>query len=256
MNISQVGAQLYTLRDFLKNPADIAESLEKVRQIGYEAVQVSGLGPIDDAELAKILDGQGLTCAATHEDSDLILDNPQAVADHLGRLNCQYTAYPYPRNIDFSTTENVLDLARKLDNAGSILRQAGMVLTYHNHSIEFRRLDGKIILDIIYDNTDPKNLQGEPDTYWIQHGGGCPVLWCNRLNNRLPLLHMKDYVINNSNEPTYAEIGQGNLDWPDIIAAAENAGCRWYLVEQDTCPGDPFDSLKISFDYIKEHLCT
>ena len=254
MKINQVGAQLYTLRDFLKTPAEIAQSLKKVRAIGYQAVQVSGLGPIDDAELVKIIDGEGLTCAATHESAADILNNPQTVADHLDKLNCKYTAYPYPADVDFSTKAGTLDLARQLDAAGQVLHAAGKVLTYHNHSIEFQKIDGATILDLIYQNTDPAHLQGEPDTYWIQHGGGSPLAWCQKLKNRLPLLHMKDYIVNHKSEPTFAEIGAGNLDWPAIIPAAQAAGCQWYLIEQDICPADPFDSLKQSFDYIKANL--
>lgn len=253
MKISQVGAQLYTLRDFLKTPAEIAASMKKLRAIGYEAVQVSGMGPIDEAELVKILDGEGLVCAATHENSLEILANPQKVVDRLNKLNCKYTAYPYPAEIDFSSMANVLELAKQLDAAGAVLAEAGQVLTYHNHSIEFMRIDGKIILDVIYDNTGAKNLQGEPDTYWVQHGGGNPVEWCKKLAGRLPLLHMKDYMIG-ADGPTFAEIGNGNLDWKAIVAEAEKAGCEWYLVEQDSTPGDPFDSLKMSFDYIKGNL--
>ena len=100
MQISQVGVQLYTLRDFLKTPADIAASMKKVRAIGYEAVQVSGMGPIEEGELVKILASEGLVCAATHEGSNDILDDPAKIVDRLGKLNCKYTAYPpYPPNI-------------------------------------------------------------------------------------------------------------------------------------------------------------
>jgi len=50
------------------------------------------------------------------------------------------------------------------------------------------------------------------------------------------------------------EIGHGNLNWPAIISAAERSGCEWFIVEQDVCPGDPFDSIRESFRFIKEHL--
>ena len=48
-------------------------------------------------------------------------------------------------------------------------------------------------------------------------------------------------------EQLYAEVGEGNLNWPGIMAAAKEAGTKWYIVEQDTCQRDPFDSLAISF---------
>ena len=156
---------------------------------------------------------------------------------------------------DISTTAAVLDLAHRLDAAGAALTQTGKTLLYHNHHLEFRRVDGRLILDLIYDNTDPSHLQAELDTYWVQFGGADPVEWCHRLHGRLPALHVKDYVVNNQNDPIYAEIGSGNLNWPAIIDTAQESGCQWFIVEQDTCPGDPFDSLKLSFEYMKENLC-
>ena len=67
MKKSQLAAQLYTLREYIKTPADVAKTLPKVKAIGYDAIQVSGMGPIDDAELAKIAADNGLVICATHE---------------------------------------------------------------------------------------------------------------------------------------------------------------------------------------------
>jgi sugar phosphate isomerase/epimerase len=254
MKINQVAAQLYTVRDHLKTPSDIATSMKKVREIGYTAVQISGLGPIEDPELMKILDGEGLDCCATHEPSDVIRQTPEIVVERLNKLSCKYTAYPHPSGVDFSNPDDVGSLASDLDRAGAVLREAGQVLGYHNHAIEFLRVDGKTLLETIYDTTSAENLVGEIDTYWVQYGGGDPVAWCEKLAGRLPLIHLKDYAFSPENKPVFAEIGYGNLDFKRIVSAAETSGCEWYIIEQDTCPGDPFDSLKMSFDYIRDHL--
>ena len=111
------------------------------------------------------------------------------------------------------------------------------------------------MLDLLYAQTDARYLQAEIDTYWVQYGGGDPVAWCEKLAGRLPLLHLKDYMFTPAAKPAFAEIGSGNLDWKRIIAAAEKSGCQWFIVEQDTCPGDPFDSVAKSYRYIAEHLC-
>ncbi len=255
MEIEQVALQLYTLRDHLKTPADIAASLKKVRGIGYQAVQASGMGPIPEAEFLSILDGEGLTLCATHEPSDTVLNEPQAVVERLKKLSCAYTAYPYPTGINFADETQMRQLAERLEVAGKILQEAGQVLTYHNHAIEFVRMGEMTFLDFLYANTNPEYLQAEIDTYWVQYGGGDPIAWCEKLAGRLPLLHLKDYAFTIDNKPTYTEIGAGNLDWKKIIAAAEGSGCRWFIVEQDTCPGDPFDSVAKSYRYIAEHLC-
>lgn len=255
MKIEQVAIQLYTLREFTKTSADIARTLARVREIGYRAVQASAMGPIPEEELLRILGGEGLTLCATHEPSDLILDDPGCVVERLKKLNCRYTAYPSPRGVDFGSAEKVDKWIGCLDRAGSVLREAGQVLTYHNHHHEFRRVEGELVLDRIFQKTAPENLQGEIDTYWVQFGGGDPVLWCEKLKGRLPLLHLKDYQVTEESQVTYAEIGHGNLDFKRIVAAAEASGCEWFIVEQDTCLGDPFDSIRKSFDYIQANLC-
>ncbi|MCX7869276.1 MAG: hypothetical protein N2322_04925, partial [Terrimicrobiaceae bacterium] len=71
----------------------------------------------------------------------------------------------------------------------------------------------------------------------------------------LPLLHLKDYVVNAECKPSYCEVGAGNLDFGAIIAAAEEAGCQWFIVEQDETPGDPVDSLAQSFRHLAENIC-
>ena len=254
MKLPQVAAQLYTCRDLLKTPAAIAATLRRLREVGYTAVQLSGMGPIAEEELNAILDGEGLVCCATHEGSDTILNEPQKVIERLQKLRCACTAYPYPAGIDFTSEESVNGLIAKLDAAGAAMTAAGITLCYHNHNHEFRKLGGRTILERIYDGTNPRHVQGELDTFWVHYGGGENVEWCEKLAGRLPLIHLKDYMTNAENSHAFCEIGSGNLNFKKIIAAAERSGCQWFIVEQDTCPGDPVDSLRQSFDYITANL--
>jgi sugar phosphate isomerase/epimerase len=249
----QIAAQLYTLRDHCKTAADLAAALRKVRAIGYPAVQISGVGPIPPEEIKRIADAEGLKICATHEGGAAICDTPQAVVERLGKLGCADTAYPFP-HVPINTLDDVKRLAAALDRSGDVLRRAGMRLSYHNHAHEFRKVAGKTVLQWLYDLTDVKNLLGEPDTYWVQSGGGDPVEWCQRLHGRLPLLHLKDFKIGDDNKPIMCEIGNGTLNWPAIVRAAEISNCPWFIVEQDVCPGDPFDSLAQSWTYLTTRI--
>jgi sugar phosphate isomerase/epimerase len=252
MKTHQIAAQLYTCRRLLQTPADIATTLRRVRQAGYQAVQLSGLGPIPHTELNAILDGEGLVCCATHEPSATILDEPNKVVETLAALRCTTTAYPFPGGVDFADESSVQELIEKLEAAAGVLAAAGQTLCYHNHHQEFRKLGGRTILERIYEGAP--TLQGELDTYWVQYGGGDVAGWCSRLPGRLPLLHLKDYGVNAENKPFYCEIGNGNLDFRKIIPAAEASGCQWFIVEQDETPGDPVDSLAESFRHLTTHL--
>jgi len=255
MKLSQVAVQLYTVRERMKTREDIVATLRTIRSIGYTAVQACGRAPFTEAEFARAAADAGLRIVSTHEDMVSLLDRPARHVELLRTLGCTMTAYAFPLGLKFDTSADVRALAARLNEAGRVFHEAGMTLAYHNHEIEFRRFDGRTMLEILYAETDPRYVQAELDTYWVQFGGQDPATWCRKMRNRLPMLHLKDYAVTADRKVTFCEIGNGNLDFPAIIAEAERSGCRQFIVEQDFCPGDPFDSLRQSFEYIRAHLC-
>jgi sugar phosphate isomerase/epimerase len=254
MKKERIAAQLYSVRDYCNDAHDLVETLRKVRIIGYKAVQLSSLGPLPPHELARVLSGEGLTCCSTHEDSEELLTDPDAVVERLGVLGCASTAYPWPKDQDFSSVEGVRRLCKALNRTGKLLKKAGITFAYHNHNMEFHRLNGRTVMEIIMAETDPDAVEIELDTYWVQAGGGDPVDWLARLKGRASLLHLKDFGVDAKGRTMFEELGQGNLDFERIISAAKRAGCRWYIVEQDSdwADGDPFESLKMSLTYLKK----
>ena len=254
MKKERIAAQLYSVRDYCNDAKDLAETLKNVRSIGYKAVELSSLGPLPPHELVRVLDGEGLTCCSTHEDSEELLTEPEAVIERLNILGCTTTAYPYPKDQDFSTVEGVRRLCKALTRTGRLMKKAGVTFAYHNHNQEFHRLNGKSVMEMIMAETDPSAVEIELDTYWVQAGGGDPATWLGRLKGRSSLLHLKDYGVDPRGRAMFEEIGQGNLAWDRIIPAARRAGCRWYIVEQDADweNGDPFQSLKMSLAYLRK----
>jgi sugar phosphate isomerase/epimerase len=144
----------------------------------------------------------------------------------LQKLRCKITAYPFPAGIDFSSEESISGLIEGLNRSGKVLAEAGQILCYHNHNSEFRKLNGQIILDRIYEQTNPRYLQGEPDTFWVHYGGGSNIDYCEKLKDRMPIMHLKDYCMNEESYFAVCEIGAGNLNFKKIIAAADAAGCQ------------------------------
>ena len=250
MKQSQIAAQLYTLRDFTKTPADIASTMKKVKKIGYGAVQCSALGPIEGTELKKIVDGEGLTICATHTSYETMRDNPQLVIDDHNLWGCKHAAIGGLPG-EYRTGETgYIRFAQEASQVAKQLAEGGLVFSYHNHSFELERFSGRTALQILYDESDPKLFNSEIDTYWIQHGGGDSADWIHRLKGRAHLVHFKDMAVIDS-KPVMAEVGEGNLNWSAIIDACVDAGTEWYIVEQDTCQRNPFDSLEISLENLK-----
>lgn len=253
MKKEKIAVQMYSVRDYCNDSHEIVETLKKVRSIGFLAVEMSSLGPLPPHELAKVLDGEGLTCCATHEDVEELLTDPESVIERLGVLGCTTTVYPYPRGQDFTTADGVKRLGKALNRSGKLFAKAGITLAYHNHNMEFHRLNGKTVFEWLMSETDPKAVATELDTYWVQAGGMDPAELLGRMKSRVPVLHLKDYGVDPKGKAMFEEIGYGNLDWDRILPAARRAGCRWYVVEQDSDweNGDPFQSLKMSLSYLK-----
>ena len=254
MTTEQIAVQLYTLRDFTETPDDFAATIKRVREIGYHAVELAGTAGLPPAEAAKIVRNEGMNICSSHESTEMILNQPQQVVDHLGEFGITHAVYSYPVGVDLSDAAQVDKMIAGLDAAGAVLRRTGMTLCYHNHALEYFQRDGRTVLDEIFARTSPEHLQAELDIHWVQAGGGDPAEACRRLAGRLPLLHVKDYTVTAQGERIFAEVGHGNMNIPQILAAAEAAGCQWFIVEQDTCPSDPFECIKRSFDYLKA-LC-
>lgn len=242
-----LAAQLYNVREFTKTASDLAVTLKKIRAIGYTAVQISAIGPIPDAEVKSMLDDNGLTVCITHVRLPWVWQDLDTIIAQHRLWNCKHVAIgsmppEYRANEDgfrrFSAQANAI---------GKKLHAAGLTFSYHNHSFEFVRFGKRTGLDLIFEETDPRYVQAELDTYWIQHGGGDPIGWIKKMNRRMPVVHLKDMVILDG-KPAMAEIGEGNLNWRGILQACRESQVEWYAVEQDVCQRDPFESLKISFE--------
>jgi len=254
MKKERIAAQMYSVRDYCNDAHEISETLQKVRSLGFKAVEMSSVGPLPPHELVRVLDGEGLACSSTHEDPEELLTDPEAIIERLGVLGCTSAVYPFPKDQDFSTIEGVRRLTKALAKTGKTLRKAGISFSYHNHNLEFHRVNGKTVIEWILAETDPDDVGIELDTYWVQAGGGDPISWISSLKGRISLLHVKDFGVDAKGKATFEELGQGTLAWDKILSAAKRVGCKWYIVEQDGDweNGDPFQSLKMSLAFLKK----
>lgn len=245
-----LAAQLYTIRQFTQTMEEFAASMQKIREIGYTAVQVSGIGPISNEDVKRITDDQGLIICNTHISYDLLWNHLDEVIEQHRLWNCKHVAIGSMPDEFRGTESGFHRFAAEASRVGEKLAQADLTFSYHNHSFEFVRFGKHTGLDILYEASDPRYLKAEIDTYWVQHGGSDPAAWIRRLKGRMPVVHLKDMAVQAEGwnvQPIMAEVGEGNLNWPEILKACREAGVEWYAVEQDVCQRDPFESLKISF---------
>lgn len=276
-NPATIGVQAMMLKDSF---AEIGafETLRKVSAIGYNAVEISQIPMTPDnvAELDRSRTELGMDIAALsvmlekpegrpgeslRNDFDKIVDDARRLDSKLLRIGM--LPFPAMKSIDA-----VIDFAKETNGYAERLQEHGISLYYHNHHIEFAKFNGRYMLDIIAENSPAMGM--EIDVHWVQRGGLDPVRTIEKYADRTAMIHLKDYRIGTmpdaafemmgsgdfagfmqefKNVVQFAEVGEGNLDFPAIIAAAEATGARYMLVEQDELYGRTvWEALQTSHD--------
>lgn len=248
----KIAVQLYTLREYLKTPEQIAETLKKVAALGYKAVEAAGVGEIDPKEFKELADREGLTICATHTPYEDLKNRMDAVIERHQLWGCQYVGLGGLPNEYRDNKEGYIQFAKEANEFGKQLSAAGLVFNYHNHDFEFVKFEGKTAMDDLIEHTDPESVNFELDVYWAQAGGADPIEWIRKLKGRIKTVHLKDMIVTPQREQRFAELGEGNMNFKGILEACRETGVEWGVVEQDeTYERNPFDSLQISLDYLK-----
>lgn len=169
MKLSQVGAQLYTVRDHLQGPPAFTRSIQRLKAIGYAAVELIASETVSDPDIAKICAEAGVAVAAAHVPGKLLLERPAAIVEKRQTVGAEIAVYPFPAGVDLSSRPEVERLADQLERAAEVLRGAGLTLAYHNHAREFFRFDRERVYDVLRQRAP--GLAFELDAYWAQYGG-------------------------------------------------------------------------------------
>lgn len=250
--ITSLGAQLYTLRSVMTDEKSVAEAFVRLKSIGYDEAQTAGWCGIGAKRLSELAADAGIRICGTLCDFNALIADPDgAMEEHnyCGTKNIGVSIMPVEYREDLSRIGEFIEKANKFSE---YIGKYGFKFTYHNHSFEFRKVNGRRIMDMFADELHPTAATFVLDTYWVQHGGGDVIAWMKKLAGRIDILHLKDMGIEQTQ--FFTEIGNGNINFDGIIKTAEEIGVKHYVVEQDTCPGDPFDSLAASRNYIKTHF--
>ncbi|WP_284644531.1 sugar phosphate isomerase/epimerase family protein [Paenibacillus silviterrae] len=248
-----IAVQLFTLKKFVQTPEDIAASLKRVKEIGYNAVQVSAVGPIDDQALKGIADQNGLTICATHIPYTQLTENLEAVIEKHRVWDCSYVGLGSIPPQYRDSLEGYLTFAQQANEIGKRLADAGLSFIYHNHNFEFTKLNGRLGMDILLEETDPRFVGFELDMYWVQAGGADPAEWIRKVKGRMKVAHFKDMMIYPEREQRFAEVGEGNMNYAAIVEACRSTGVEWAAVEQDNCyDKDPFECLATSYRNLRQ----
>lgn len=252
----QIGAQLYSARNYLTTDEGIDAAFQKAVAAGYSCVQYSGApdgGNFDPEKLKKIIDKYEMPVCLTHVSFDRLKNQTdEEIRKHkaIGCNNIGLGMMPGDCVTDLRKLDEFIgDVRRIIDKLG----ENGCKFFYHNHSIEFYKTEnGLTIFDYLLQALPDLNVT--LDTHWVQRGGADVAAVIEKCAGRLECVHLKDYQVGANWAAEFAPVGEGNLNWERILPAFEKAETKYAFVEQDDAPdkGEPFDFLRLSRENLKK----
>ena len=280
-----IGVQMSTIAPAKMPSFDAYDVMAKLTDIGFHCAEVSQVPmtkenvagfrrAIDElnfnfsslsAAVAPLFPGQPGEYLTNPDDYKKMVEDARTLDVDMFRIGMM------PMNA-IGDVQKCIDFAKQAEDFCLKLKEDGIDLYYHNHHIEFMKLEnGKYLLDVLRENAPTMGF--ELDTHWIHRGGENPVEFIKKYAGSVRLLHLKDYKIANVEMPDmsqgfdmkafanaffaqpvrFAELGAGSLPLKECIEAGLAGGAEYFLIEQDDSYGrDPFDCLKDSRDHLIE----
>lgn len=275
-----LGLQLMMLKDQIEEKG-MYEVLRLVRDLDIDAVEVSQVAMTDELidDLVRGKEDFGVETAALSATIapggngfglETEFDRAVDACKKTGARFLRIGMMPFSAMVSKQATE---EWAASVEPYAARLAEQGVTLCYHNHHVDLIKFDGERIFDIV--RRVAPSLLFEVDLHWVQRGGMAPLDMLEAYSGACKLIHVKDFRIAPLPEEEYkkfeageidmkafydvflslaqfAEVGQGNMDWPKLLPAAEKAGAEYFLIEQDLTYGrDPVDCIRDSREYLK-----
>ncbi|MBQ8576633.1 MAG: sugar phosphate isomerase/epimerase [Clostridia bacterium] len=265
-----VAVQLYSVRDEMAR--DVEGTLSAVHDMGYDGVEFAGLCGLSPKEMKALCEKYSLTPISAHVALDEMLSDPEKVIGDYAEVGVKYIAVPYLQEDRRPGTPGWEKTIADIKLCAKVAKEKGIQMLYHNHDFEFVKINGKYALDILYDEICADLLKTEVDTCWVSVAGEKPADYIRKYTGRSPVVHLKDYVMAGKKPDNMYEligikpegeaaseeafgfrpVGHGYQDIPAILAASEDAGALWVVVEQDRPGPDktPVESIRASREYL------
>lgn len=266
-----VAVQLYSVRDEMEK--DFYGTIQKMKDLGYNGVEFAGLFGEEPSKIKAFCEEIGITPISAHVPYYDMLAEPEKVLSAYAEIGCKYVAVPYLNEECRPGTDGFDATVEGIRKIGEAAKNLGIQLLYHNHDFEFVKIGEEYALDVLYSTIPADLLQTEIDTCWVNVAGVNPAEYIEKYAGRCPVVHLKDFkksgeqlgklydligIDDDGAEDeeedafSFMPVGYGVQDMPAILAACEDAGAKWVVVEQDMPAKDdtPLNSVKLSREYL------
>lgn len=250
--MSKLICQMYGLRKEIEKDPYVC--FNKVREIGFDEIQLDGMRGRDPLEIKAAIDAAGLRVSSMHIKHDRFINDVEGIIAEGKLFHCNEVYLKYIED-EFQVEYGYKFTKYALVKAAKQLIEAGFQVGLHSPEYDFNTLvDGLCVMDYICAQEGDILLHPEPDTYWLSVAGIDPVEYIKKYAGRILTIHLKDIDTSldlMDMDANLRECGNGNVDFEAIIRWGEQHGIQAYAIEQDSSKTDMYESMKQSLTYLK-----
>lgn len=260
----KIGVQLYSFRNDLDR--DLPGTLARVRDLGIRCIEPYSLHGLTPEALRAEFDKAGLEVISFHMPREIYMGPPEEAVRIAKTLGAKQVGVAWLKESENDAVDEpkFMAAAERLNGMCEAARAADMKVFYHTHGYEFHEGDpeGKLFERFV-NALDPECVVLQLDVYWVAFAAQDPVQLLRKYGERTWSLHVKDMAQSMQGAPfdgskwtgltdeAFAVIGEGKLDWPALLEAAEASAVRWYIIEDETTR--PFENVAAGLPFLHSH---
>ena len=261
-----IGLQLWSVRDALKD--DFDGTIKAIAKAGFNYVEVFGyengawFGKNAKAFRTLLKDWEmkapsgHFVFKSAHYDAKtkMVTDEFKKVVEDSLKLGQRYLISPWTDEKDRINKDTYKGFVEMLNAAGAYCKTHNIRFGYHNHWFEFEKIGDELMYDMLLKGTDPALVTMELDVCWATYAKNNPVDWFKKHPGRFELLHMKDMLADTEREECTTIIGNGVVDFENIIANARKGGVKYYICELENYEKSSVDDVKVCYKNLRKLL--
>lgn len=230
---------------------DLPGTLKQVAAMGYQGVEFAGYYGRSPDELKRMLVEDHLQCLGSHVGlDDLLGDRLAKTAEFAKALGCKILIVPSLPDQMVGSHDAIVRTARTFSDIARRLRPYGLTLAFHDEANVFRPIDGEMPWVVFFRAADP-SVKIEFDTGNALSAGAQAAPYIAMFPGRVVSVHLKDFSSTNPN----VLLGDGDEHWNEVLPLIEGpAGTRNFVVEQETYPFPPLESVRRCLANLKRML--
>ena len=274
--------QQFMLGTVLNTEVQARDTLQKMKEAGYDGIELCSfmihptpfvvklltkaagmpVGNGGKLDWVSLIREAGMKVPAIHQYLDAIEKEPEAAVAECAAFSTDTVVITGMYRFDYTDRVKVLELAKRLNQTGSILKHSGIRLLYHNHDAEFLPVQpGLSAYHLLQQETDPEAVNFEFDSYWCADAGVDPLREMQILGNRMKLWHINDRGCRKAGfTPIYKmdsmELGTGTMDLSTLAEQAKKNGCEAVILEshRNWIDGSPVKSFQLSAEFLNRQV--